>query len=206
MSNIIRANVKISGTRPILWHRFGPEALPLEKQEKTGVAGNDPVEWRRTVLVTKDGQLYIEPTYVFGAVREAAKYTKKGRASLMGPVSATLQVDTDRILIDRWFPGFPNGHAFDVNTVETPPEDPDLPLYLDVRGVRNPSTRARNVRYRIAANPGWIAEFTLVWDKTIVSRAEMEAIAHDAGSLVGVGNGRAIGYGRFEVMEFEVVS
>jgi hypothetical protein len=204
MSNIITAKVKIKGTRPILWHRFGPEALPLEKQERTGVAGNDPQEWRKTALVTKDGQLYIEGTYIFGAMREGAKYTKKGRASLMKPVAATLQILDDRILVDRYFPEFPNGYTFDISQVEEPPRDPDQPVYLDVRGVVNPSTRGRNVRYRVSAAPGWSTEFSMLWDKTVISRNEMEGVMIDAGRLVGVGSARTIGYGRFQLESFEV--
>lgn len=203
MSNIITAKVKIKGVRPFWQHRFGPEALPLEKKEKTGVAGNDPEEWRRTAMVNKDGQLFFEGTYIFGSLREGAKYTKRGRASLQKPVAATLQVLEDRILLDRFFPGFPNGHKFDIFSVEEPPRDQEEPVYLDVRGVVNPSTRGRNVRYRVAASPGWQAEFTIMFDKTIVSRNEMEAILIDAGRLVGIGNGRTIGIGRFEVEQFE---
>lgn len=204
MSNIVTATVTIQGIRPILWHKFGPEALPLEKKEKTGVAGNDPEEWRRTVLVTKEGQLYIEPEYIFATVRNGAKYTKRGRGSIQASVSATLQVLENRILVDRWFPDFPNGKTFNVDEVEPPSTDSDESVYLDIRGVRNPSTKARNVRYRIAASPGWTCTFTLSWDKTIVSRNEMEASVIDSGKLVGVGNGRAIGYGRFDVTQFEI--
>lgn len=205
MSNILTANVIIKGIRPLWWHKFGPDALPLEKQEKTGVAGNDPEEWRRTVLVTKEGQLYIEPTYVFATLREGAKYTKKGKGSIQSAVSATLQVTDDRVLIDRFFPGFPNGYLFDVKMAPAPSTDPDELIYLDIRGVRNPSTKARNVRYRIAASAGWTATFNLQWDKTIVSRNELEAVTIDAGKLVGIGNGRAIGMGRFDVVKFEVI-
>jgi len=43
----VTAKVSVVGTRPMLFHKFGPEALPLEKQEKVGVAGNDPSEWRK---------------------------------------------------------------------------------------------------------------------------------------------------------------
>lgn len=204
MSNTITAKVTVKGVRPLFWHKFGPDALPLEKQERTGVAGNDPPEWRKTVLVTREGQLYLEPTYVFSALREGAKYTKKGRGSIMTQVSATLQVVDNRVLVDRFFPGYPNGSGFDVKTADEPPQDPDEPIYLDVRGVRNPTTKARNVRYRIAACPGWQATFTILWDKTIVSRGEMEAVLIDAGRLVGLGNGRAIGMGRFEVLDFTV--
>lgn len=203
MSNIVRATVTIKGVRPLLMHRFGPDALPLEKQEKTGVAGNDPEEWRKTALITKDGQLYLEPTYVFATIRDAAKYTKKGRGSIQAAVAATLQVLDGSVLIDRHFPGFPNGHDFDIKTAEAPPRDADAPVYLDVRSVRNPNTKGRNVRYRVAASPGWSVSFTILWDKTIVSRAEMQAVLNDAGVLVGIADGRSIGFGRFAVESFE---
>jgi hypothetical protein len=42
----------------------------------------------------------------------------------------------------------------------------------------------------------------LQWDKTIVSRGEMEAVCRDAGKLVGLGDGRSIGFGRFQVLDF----
>ena len=117
MSNILQAKVRIKGTRPLFWHKFGPDALPLEKQERTGVAGNDPEEWRKTCIVDREGHLYIEPTYVFSALREGAKYTKNNRATLQKPVSATLQVVDNRVYVDRYWPGYPNGKAFDVKMV-----------------------------------------------------------------------------------------
>lgn len=49
-SNIVTAHVVIEGKRPLLWHHFGPDALPLEKRERTGGAGNDPHEWKRAHL------------------------------------------------------------------------------------------------------------------------------------------------------------
>ena len=205
MGNIIKAKVKIEGSRPLFQHKFGPDAMPLEKQEKTGVAGNDPEEWRKTCMVTKDGQLYIEGPYVFSTMREASRFHKVGRKSAIYAVSATLQVVDARILLDCFWPGFPNGNKFDASIIEPPPEDPEAPVYLDIRGVRNPTTKARNVRYRICASPGWGCEFTLFWDKTIVDRNLMHSILIDAGRLVGIGNGRAIGMGRFEVEDFEII-
>ena len=199
MSNILTAKLTVEGIRPIMWHKFGPESLPLEKQEKTGVAGNDPIEWQRTVLFTNEGQLYIRNDYVFGAFRDAARYTKKGRGSIQRLVAATLQVIPDRVLLDRFIPGFNGGLPDEM------PTDPELPVYLDIRGVRNPSTKGRNVRYRVTASPGWRCEFTLMWDATVVSRGEMEAVAIDAGTLVGFGDGRSIGMGRFKIESFEIV-
>ena len=63
---LVTAAVAIRGTRPLLWHRFGNDAIPLEKKPKQGVAGNNPEEWRSTVLKTSQQQLYLEPTYIFG--------------------------------------------------------------------------------------------------------------------------------------------
>lgn len=191
MSNIISATIAITGVRPLIWHAFGPDAIPLEKRERTGVAGNDPEEWARTVLMTADRQLYLLPTYIFGCLRDGAKHTKKGKGSIQTAVTATLQVEDDRILVDRFVP-------------EVPEPNPDLPTYLYISSVRNPSTKARNVRYRIACSAGWSLAFRILWDRTIVSRSELEAVANDAGQLVGLGNGRSIGFGRFHVESFTV--
>ena len=205
MSNILSAKVQIKGRRQLFGHRFGPDAIPLEKKERTGVAGNDPEEWRKTVMVTKDGQLFMEPTYAFATIREGAKYVKKGKGSIQPSMIATLQIVDNRILVDRYMPGYPNCKAYDVSKENPPKEDAEEPVYLDIRMVRNPQTKAANIRYRIVASPGWTCEFTIEWDKTIVSRGEMEATLIDAGKLVGIGNGRKIGMGRFEVVSFEVI-
>jgi len=191
--NIVTARVQIVGTRPLLQHSFGPDALPLEGREKTGIAGNDPEEWKRTRLVTKSGQLYLRSDYVFASIRDGAKYTKKGKGSIQSLVSATLQVIDSPVLVDRFLP----------KDGDPPMNDPTAPVYIDVCGVRNPSTKARNVRYRLAAAPGWRCGFTLLWDRTIVSREQMRAVLHDTGTLCGIGDGRAIGNGRFAVESFQ---
>lgn len=196
MSNILQAEVSIKGVRPLIWHAFGPEALPLEKQEKTGVAGNDPSEWARTVLMTSDRSLYVRSSYVFGSVRDGARHTKRGKGSIQSYVACTLQIGQEVLFVKR------DGDI--LKCPEAPIDDPTLSVYLDICGVRNPSTKARNVRYRIAASAGWEIDFTTIWDKTIVSRGEMEAVVIDAGRLCGLGDGRSIGNGRFDVIRFEV--
>jgi hypothetical protein len=189
MGNMLLTTIKIRGTRPMLWHAFGPDAIPLEKRERTGVAGNDPIEWTRTVLMTSSRQLYVPPTYLFSCLRDGAKYTRKGKGSIQATVAATLQITDDRILVDRFVP-------------EEPQTDPEQPVYIHISSVRNPATKARNVRYRIAAATGWELTFSALWDRTIVSRSEIEAVAHDAGMLSGLGDGRTIGFGRFVVVSF----
>jgi hypothetical protein len=199
---MLTATVTIKGTKPLFWHAFGPETIPLEKQERTGVAGNDPPEWRKTVLCTKQGQLYLRGDYVFGSFRDGARNVKKGRGSIQRDVTATLQVTDDRILIDRFMPGA--GGSYDPAKAVPPTTDPDEPVYLDIRSVVNPASKGRNVRYRVAASPGWAATFSVQWDATVVSRSQMQSVAIDAGRLCGVGDGRNIGMGRFTVESFDV--
>ena len=198
MSNILTAKVSIIGTRPFLYHAFGRDSIPLEKKERTGVAGNDPQEWKKTVLFTKSGQIYIPGTYVFGTLKEGAKFTKKGKGSIQNFLTSTITVLDDKILLDRFIPGF-NGSLPD-----SIPEDSELPVYLDIRSAINPSTRGRNVRYRVAMSIGWKLTFSIQWDKTIISRSEMEAVCIDAGKLCGLGSGRRIGMGRFDIQLFDI--
>jgi hypothetical protein len=190
------ARVTLQGTRPLLWHHFGPDAIPLEPREKTGKAGNDPEEWRRTVLRTAQDQLYVDQSYIFGCLRNGAKYTPRKRGTLQPLVAATLQVCEEQILIDRWLP---------TGGVDKFIQAQDQPVYLDVRSVRNPQTGGRNVRYRVAASSGWKTTFTLEWDNTVVNTNEMQGVIRDAGKFAGLGDGRGIGFGRFEVLEFQVL-
>lgn len=208
MSNVLEAKVAIRGTRPLFWHAWGEDTIPLEAKERTGVAGNDPEEWRKTVLCTKRGQLYLPGAYVYACLAAkdgAAKLVpKKGRMTYLKDVASTVLVWPDRILVDRFMPGV-DGADYDPKTADVPERDPELPVYLDVRRVTNKGSGAGNVRYRVAACLGWTCEFTLQWDKTVVPRDALESIMLRAGPLVGLGDGRRIGMGRFEVTEFTVV-
>ena len=193
MGNIVTAEVRIVGVRPLLWHAFGAEAMALDGQVRHGVAGNDPTEWERSLLVTKGNQLYVEPSYVFGCLRDGAAFINYGRGSLQGLVAATLQVVDEIVLVNRYLP-----------KVRPLPRDKDLPVYLDVRGVRNPATRGRNVRYRVAASKGWKMTFRLTWDRSVVSVPEMKSVVLNAGQLSGIGDARSIGYGRFAPADDDV--
>lgn len=193
MGNLLISHVTIEGTRPLLWHSFGVDAIPVSgKRERTGVAGNDPDEWRRTVLITPERQLYLPASAIFGCLRDGARFTRKGRGSIQPALVATLQVLHERVLIDRFLPPEPL------------PTTEDALVFLDIRSVRNPATKGRNVRYRVAASPGWQATFAVRVDRTVISRSELEAVVIDTGRLVGIGSGRQIGLGRFDVRSFEV--
>ncbi len=98
----------------------------------------------------------------------------------MSKVAATLQVITDKVLTinDRYLPGDPA-----TLSVENFTTNPTEPVYLDIRGVKNPQSKGRNIRYRVAGAPGWEASFDLFWDASIVGEGQMEAVVHDSGAL-----------------------
>jgi len=193
-NNVSQASIKIEGTRPLIWHAFKPESIPLERREKTGVAGNDPEEWKKTVLFNPETrQLYILSTYVFAAIRDGSKYTKKGRGTYQPMVTATLVIEEEIIYMDN------------LSLPLEPPTNTQEPVYIDIRGVRNPVTKGVNVRYRVACKAGWTCGFHLIWDNTIVPNNIMQACIIDAGRFAGIGNGRGIGMGRFKLTEFTLL-
>jgi len=199
MSNMVILKSWIEGTRPLLWNAFALNMLSGEKKRKTGSAGNNPEEWKQTVLATPERRLFVKGSYLYSCLREAARFTKEGRGTLQRSVAATLQILDEEILVNRFIPedmyvtpeAFYNAKKKDV--------------YIDVCGVRNPATRGRNIRYRVACSSGWKCSFSLVFDNTLVSQAAMRSIICDAGNLVGLGDGRSIGLGRFQVVEIEEI-
>lgn len=204
--SIVAAKVAISGIKTLAIHHFGPDALPLEKQEKTGVAGHDPEEWRRSVLLTKKRELFLPPTYFFGSIKEGGRHVKKGRGSIMYDIAATLQIEDDAVKI--CYDGEPiilpeSPDVVDAYSIPTE----ELPVsYIERIGVKNPSTKARNIRYRVAVKPGWAMNLTIMFDPTIVARTQMQQALNSAGQLVGIADGRSsIGYGRYSVTEFTVL-
>lgn len=197
MSNMMVMRVSVEGIRPLLWNAFSVDLLSGTKRAKTGSAGNDPEEWRRTVLLTPDRMLYLLPSYAFGCIRDAARYTKEGKGSVQRTVAATLQILDDIVLVDRSVPKelLENPQDFYNKREES--------VYIDVSGVKNPATKGKNVRYRIACSKGWKCSFSLLYDITLVSRNTMLSVLNDAGSLVGLGDGRSIGFGRFRILEIK---
>lgn len=190
---VLKATINIVGIRPILFHRFSVDSISLENRERSGKAGNDPNEWKRTVLMTEENQLFVDSTYIFGCLRDGGKYIKSGRGSIQPKIASTLTVIDEIILLDRFVP-----------SPDKLTQEKGDPVYLDIRSVKNPNTKGRNIRYRIAASPGWRTSFKIAWENTIVSREEMEAAMRSAGAFVGLGDGRNIGFGRFEVEQFEI--
>ncbi|MEM0979957.1 MAG: hypothetical protein AAGH78_06745 [Cyanobacteria bacterium P01_H01_bin.58] len=197
-NNIVTARLTIKGNRTLLTNRFSSAAIPLERRNRSGVAGNNPMEWKQTALLTPKRQFYLPGTYIFSCLREAAIFTT-GKQRTQREVAATLQVKESVILIEnRFLPEEP--FYIEQQEVRVRPE-----AFIDVAVVRNPKSGARNVRYRAATSPGWQCSFHLMWDQTVIPQPLLESICLDAGALVGLADGRNLGYGRFDVQKFEVI-
>lgn len=199
LGNLLTARIHIEGTRILLWNHFGPHSLPLEPQERDGIAGNDPQEWRQSVLMSPERELYLLPSYPFRCLREGGKLIKQGRSNLEKAIASTLRVQNTPIYIEGRSvpqnPEFINNGIFS----EAVPE-----VFIDVSGVVNPSTRRRNIRYRVATAPGWRCQFIVEFDKSIVTRNQLHSACIQAGAFVGLGDARQIGLGRFKVIAFEL--
>lgn len=192
---MIKAKIKIKGIKPLIWHAFNHDSLAIETSPVSGKSGNNPEEWKKTVLVDPDNKLYVKDTYIFAAFREGAKNIKIGRGTLKAKVISCLIVLDTIIYIEN--------RALPPETDLT--QDPTKPVYLDICGVTNPNTKGKNLRYRIAVSKGWEAYFTIQWDTRLISLEQMKQIAEASGLYNGIGDGRNWGNGRYEINEFKLI-
>lgn len=192
-----RADVKVRGTRILLFHRFNIDVISDAKKPKTGKAGDNPEEWKETIY-HKNGQLYLPDIYWFMSMREGAKYSKKKLGSIQKEfISCSIMLSKESFL-DRYMP-----EGWEKKLPKDMPREETDPVFLHICGVNNPNTKGRNIRYRIACAPGWRTNFSMCFDDRIVSPSQVEKVIHDAGQLVGVGDARLMGNGRFTVEDIE---
>lgn len=187
-------SITIRGVKPLLMHAFREDVFD-KKKAKSGSVGNNPDEWKGTVIMDEERKLYLPNSYLFAPIRESGKYTKIGRGNIVKHIASTLEVSPDKIyVVDA------NGQQLIVPEDDKITRETTSPVYLDVRSVVNPMTKGRNLRYRVASAPGWTATFVVTWDDSVLSVAQMQQSIKDAGVMCGTGCGRAIGFGRFEVI------
>lgn len=191
----IGAKISIKGIKPILFHTFPIETLSTPKA-RSGSAGNNESEWKDTVLMNENRQLYVFSTYLIGAIREGGKQIKVGKATLSKKVGSSLECADDKVFLDELF--VPKEDSLTKSATDA--------VYLDVRSVVNPATKGRNLRYRIAAKPGWTLSTIIYWDDIAVSKEQMKQCVQHAGLFEGIGDGRKIGFGRFELVKFEMLN
>jgi hypothetical protein len=198
--SIVSVKVEIEGTKPFLYHKFNIEEISSLSKIKEGSAGNNPSEWRKT-FHSVGKKLFIPSVYFFSCLRDGSKYTKVGRGTIQKTLMAALNIESDKSFIEnRELPIEPQ---YLVN--ESLPFDSSFDLYVDVRGVMNPNSKGRNVRYRLTMNTGWKTSFVFNYDNELVSKDQMKKIVQDSGKMIGVGDALALGYGRFAVNSYEIL-
>lgn len=189
------ATVNVIGTRPLLFHSFNVESVTSISKVKEGSAGNNPNEWKKTFF-EKGNQLYLPGTYWSSVLKDGSRHTKAGRGSIQKSFVSCMIVKTDISLLNRYI-----CDGWQEMSSEQMTKDASQPVYLDIRGVMNPNSKGRNVRYRIACSEGWKCQFSFSFDDTIVSTAQVKKIVEDSGKMSGIGDGRTLGYGRFRCEE-----
>ena len=135
-------------------------------------------------------------------MRAGGKFTKVGRGTIQKTLTAAITVETEKAFIEnRKLPIEPEDL---VN--ESLPFDSSKDLYIDVRGVMNPNSKGRNVRYRLTMNTGWKTSFVFSYDNELISKDQMRKVLEDSGKMVGIGDALALGYGRFSITDFKILT
>lgn len=171
--------VEIKGLSPLLMHAFPLTAIEaLEKK---------PTEEQAEISAYRDPQtqgLYVPATAVQRCLINGATYSKgKGRGSLQKNAAACLLVGPEERL------------SLGVETYA-----------IDSRPVVMPATKGRVMRHRPRLDT-WRLAFTVDYDETLLSEAQVRRIVDDSGSRVGLLDFRPEKkgpFGRFMVTAWKV--
>ena len=195
-----KAEFTLIGKKPFLFHKFNIESITDTKKPKEGGAGNSPSEWKTTLFA--DGKkLYIPGNYFFSSLVAGGKYVKIGRGTVSKNLAGTLEICNEKYyFLNRALP-----EKIEDLTNENIGVDSSKDIYLDIRMVSNPNTKGKNVRYRLALKAGWKINCSIAWDDSVISKDQIMRCAEAAGQFSGIGDARAIGYGRFTIDEFKII-
>lgn len=186
------------GTSPFLYHKFNIENISNKSRPKSGSAGDNPEEWKTSVWC-EGKKLYIPGNYLFSSIQAGGKYVKAGRGNISNRLAGCMRVVTEKFYLNVELP-----EDIEELSTENFTRDSSRRCYLDIRSVKNPMTKGRNVRYRVALSPGWGTSVEVEWDDTIISKDDMKRAIECAGKFSGVGDGRGIGLGRFDVANIKI--
>ncbi len=164
--------VTIEGLSALLQHAFRPTPPGFEKMSPTDQA--ELCAYR----IPETDELYVPGINIQRCLVNAATFSKgKGRASLQKIVAACVFVTPEYC---------------GLGTTE---------YTVDSRSVVNPVTKGRIMRNRPRLD-SWKTTFTLQYDPTLLTAAQLRQVVDDAGSRVGLGDFRPEKkgmFGRFQV-------
>lgn len=178
-----RAQVKIIGTAPILFHRWNVESVESKARAKKGSAEKKTDDVESFVYRTLGGEIAIPGEYIRGAIVAAAKYQSDPRS----PRKSAADLFKAGII-----------SLTQLATLGTKTWD-----FLDKRRVciqRNAITRSRP-----AMAEGWKATFILqVQLPEYIGPDLLNSTIQAAGRLIGLADFRP-SFGRFSVVEFKLL-
>jgi hypothetical protein len=182
---------RMKGTTPFLFNKFKIEIVSTKNKTKHGTAGNDPEEWKDKIWA-EGKRLFLPAYYIFGSVSEGAHYVKEGKGSIKKKLMGCLLVKGEKFYLNYELP-----KEIDKIEREDLSLDSSQEVYLDIRAVKNPVTKGKNVRYRLGMKTGWFLDVKLEWDDTMLSKDNIRNTIEHAGKFVGIGDARLLGHGRY---------
>ncbi len=176
-------SVEITGTAPILFHRYDPDSVERKGNAKKGDKLKKTDDIQSYVYRDENGYLGVDASVIHGTLVNAAKRFKdpsNNRASCMEITKAGLIIS-------------PATPLFDPKTREWEMEDR--------RGVS--VQRNRVTRVRPAMRAGWRLRFEVTSIlPTLLTEERIQELLTTAGTLVGLCDYRPV-FGRFRVTKVE---
>jgi hypothetical protein len=171
--------VEITGTAPLLMHRFSDEARDQIESRSSRVSARITKEETaergayRMPGNNGSGNLCLPAENLMGAMRRAAAFHKIGRRSSVPSVCGGVTISPEHI---------------DLGTTT---------YQIDSRAVVIPATKGRVMQHRPRLN-NWKARFHIEYEERLFPGPEiLHSILDDAGTLVGVGAFRPEKHGPF---------
>jgi len=186
-------NVQLTGTTPIMFHRFTEEAQKdATKGERVSVKGSKSQKPKkiaeRFLYIGKNKKPVVPQSMLMAAFMSAGKLFKVGKR----------QISTQKTSL---LPGFISISEFEV------PVTHEQPWEVDSRPVCNPSTGGRFLQHR-PKFPDWKLNFTMEVDEEMFTVDLIRDVVEMAGKVSGIGAYRPAVrgiFGKFVVTKWDVV-
>jgi len=184
--------IEISGTTPLLVHRFGEDPEQAGGTRRVEVSKRDPrTEAEKVVYKDKDGHFYFSGFSITGCMRNAgAGHKMRGsRKTLRFVVPSAVRILNETITIL-------NGNGKPAENFE-----------VDSRPVTIPATKGRVMRHRPRFD-NWSAKFSLLVDDKNLALDDAHMLLNEGGQFFGVGDFRPEKggpFGCFQVTKWSVL-
>jgi len=182
--------VEITGTTPLLQHRFGEAAQAEQSTRRVQIAAKVPRDEAELVAYReKSGELYHPGAAISTLLCNAGSAHKQrgSRKSLRFIVPAAVRVTEDAIPL----------FATDTERATT--------FEVDARPVTIPATKGKVMRYRPRLDQ-WAARFTLVVNELLLPVDIVQQLLTEGGQQIGIGDFRPEKrgpFGTFRVTSFK---